>query len=144
MSDQPGASPKAGTSAEAEDDKLDVFSESFDPQDAIYNPNFVFPDPNAPVSDNVEIFIRRLEQGPVQRNPPKSQPKKAATPSGAESPKRQFSQEQMPVQRAKKALPNVLTFMQKAKAKKGPMSVKTGYPVSIISYENQSILDGGF
>ena len=50
-------------------DKLDVFSDSFDPAEAIYNPDFLFPDPDAPLCDNVETFVKRYEQGGVKPKP---------------------------------------------------------------------------
>jgi len=116
---------------------LDVFSDGFDPAQAIYNPDFVFPDPDAPVCDNVETFIKRYEQGGVaggsaqrpstaghQRH---QSAKKSSDHQGSEKQQpltRQFTAEQMPhVKPTRKQLPNVLNYMEKTKAKGGPMSV---------------------
>ena len=41
--------------------KMDLFSNDFDASEAIFNPNFAMPDPNAPASDNVEIFVSKYE-----------------------------------------------------------------------------------
>ena len=108
--------PKPSTSDGKRAD-LDAYSESFDASKAIFNPNFVFPDPDAPICDNVEKFIKRYELG----GPPA--PKPASKPAPEVTGGRLFSQDQMPVTRTRKSLPNVLTFMDKMKNKGGPMSV---------------------
>ena len=38
---------------------------SFDASEAIFNPDFVFPDPDAPVFDNVEILVKKFEAKPL-------------------------------------------------------------------------------
>ena len=40
-------------------------SASFDATEAIFNPDFVFPDPEAPVFDNVEILVKKFEAKPL-------------------------------------------------------------------------------
>ena len=45
------------------DERLDIYSEKFDPLLALYSPDFVIPDPSAPVLDNVGVFISRFERG---------------------------------------------------------------------------------
>ena len=40
-------------------------SASFDASEAIFNPDFVFPDPDAPVFDNVEILVKKFEAKPL-------------------------------------------------------------------------------
>ena len=43
----------------------DLFLASFDATEAIFNPDFVFPDPDAPVFDNVEILVKKFEAKPL-------------------------------------------------------------------------------
>ena len=47
--------------AEDEQKKLDIFSAEFDASEAIFNPEFVLPVPEAPASNNVDTFVARYE-----------------------------------------------------------------------------------
>ena len=97
-----------------EENKLDFSSDSFDPLASIYSGEDVkLPDPNAPILDNVETFVARLNK-PSTSSGKKSEKKsnKPLNPMGAE---RQFTQDQMPIQCAKKRPNNVLTWMEKQK-----------------------------
>jgi len=103
-----------------EESVLDFSSDSFDPLASIYSGEDVkLPDPNAPILDNVETFVARLNK-PSTSSGKKSEKKsnKPLNPLGVE---RQFTQDQMPIQCAKKRPNNVLTWMEKQK--QGPMSV---------------------
>ena len=41
--------------------RLDIFSAEFDANEAIFNPDFVIPDPEAPASNNVDAFVAKYE-----------------------------------------------------------------------------------
>merc|ERR1719495_2237730 len=97
-----------------EESVLDFSSDSFDPLASIYSGEDVkLPDPNAPILDNVETFVARLNK-PSTSSGKKSEKKsnKPLNPLGVE---RQFTQDQMPIQCAKKRPNNVLTWMEKQK-----------------------------
>lgn len=95
--------------------QLDLSSDSFDPMESIYGQNDI-PDPSAPVLDNVDAFIKKMEGKGRAACKKKSQ---ASTSSGAPSARR-FTAEQMPIQGTRKNTKNILTFMEKQK--EGPFS----------------------
>lgn len=121
------------------EEKLDVFSASFDASEAIFNPDFVFPDPEAPVFDNVEILVKKFEAKPL---PPTTSAEKADNPGKAKTkadppasvqrqdrfqailkePAKEEGSGARPTA-PKKNLSNVLTYMKKTDVKGGPMAL---------------------
>jgi len=100
-----------------EEDKLDVSSASFDPLAALYGEDVNIPDSSAPILNNVETFIARMNKP----NLSEKSSKKKSIPSADVVVERQFTEEQMPIQCPRKQGSNVLTYMEKQK--QGPMSV---------------------
>ena len=97
--------------------QLDLSSDTFDPIESIYGQNDV-PDPSAPVLDNVDAFIKKMEgKGRAICQKKRSE---ASTSSGGPSSVRRFTAEQMPIQGTRKDPRNILTFMEKQK--EGPFS----------------------
>jgi len=137
---EPSSSSKGETSVGqiSTEEKLDVFSASFDATEAIFNPDFVFPDPDAPVFDNVEILVKKFEAKPLPptKSAEKDNPGKAKTkadpPASVQrqdrfqailkEPAREEGSEARPTA-PKKNLSNVLTYMNKTDAKGGPMAL---------------------
>jgi len=115
--------------------KLDLFSADFDAAEAIFNPNFALPDPNAPSSDNVEIFVSKYESRNLrdsQRSKSAKDPepdeirKVEASGSRFEGILKNPSSDAMAnaaPAKPQREPPNVLRNMQKIKSKGGPMSL---------------------
>lgn len=115
---------------------LDIFSAEFDANEAIFNPAFVIPDPEAPASNNVDAFVAKYEgkkteskKKPEAELPPTVPP--SAQPSvsrfqgilKANNPDESAAAEPKQGPRRQKSPKNVLTYMQKTGAKGGPMSL---------------------
>ena len=97
-----------------ENNPLDVSSSSFDPLAALYSEDVVIPDTSAPIEDNVEKFIARLNKPTTSgKKSEKNKPIPVAV-------QRQFTVEQMPIKCPRRQGNNVLTYMERQK--KGKLS----------------------
>ena len=94
--------------------QLDLSSDSFDPLESIYGSNDL-PDPSAPILDNVEAFIKKMEGKGRAINK-----KKPDQPEASTSFTRRFTADQMPVPGKRRPTKNIKTFMDKQT--KGPFS----------------------